>query len=154
MTTFIKYSFLDLFGGYDILGVCLRNCAQCKKMFGNFFEGQLCADSCVKFKGKVIPDCEDLGNKKKIYHVTLRNENCFFFSPLNSLNCSIFVNQAWVKCDKKCTTDYLWPFSIWQKKVMTKLKLHTGINDCKRRFFLQKIMSLSEISLMKRSVIG
>lgn len=30
-------------------------------MFGNFFEGQLCADSCVKFKGKVIPDCEDLG---------------------------------------------------------------------------------------------
>lgn len=54
---------IDLFGGYDILGVCLRNCAQCKKMFGNFFEGQLCADSCVKFKGKVIPDCEDLGNK-------------------------------------------------------------------------------------------
>lgn len=53
----------DLFGGYDILGVCLRNCAQCKKMFGNFFEGQLCADSCVKFKGKVIPDCEDLGKR-------------------------------------------------------------------------------------------
>lgn len=54
--------FADLFGGYDFLGICLRNCAQCKKMFGNFFEGQLCADSCVKFKGKVIPDCEDLGN--------------------------------------------------------------------------------------------
>lgn len=55
------YPSLDLFGGYDILGICLKNCAQCKKMFGNFFEGQLCADSCVKFKGKVIPDCEDLG---------------------------------------------------------------------------------------------
>lgn len=55
------YPSLDFFGGYDIIGVCLKNCAQCKKMFGNFFEGQLCADSCVKFKGKVIPDCEDLG---------------------------------------------------------------------------------------------
>ncbi|CRL02231.1 CLUMA_CG015134, isoform A [Clunio marinus] len=56
------YPSIDLFGGYDILGVCLRNCAQCKKMFGSFFEGQLCADSCVKFKGKVIPDCEDLAS--------------------------------------------------------------------------------------------
>lgn len=41
-------------------GICIRNCAQCKKMFGAYFEGQLCADACVKFKGKVIPDCEDL----------------------------------------------------------------------------------------------
>ncbi|EEB19572.1 Eclosion hormone precursor, putative [Pediculus humanus corporis] len=41
-------------------GICIRNCAQCKKMFGTYFEGQLCADACVKFKGKVIPDCEDL----------------------------------------------------------------------------------------------
>lgn len=57
------YPSLDLFGGYDIIGICLKNCAQCKKMFGNFFEGQLCADSCVKFKGKVIPDCEDLGKE-------------------------------------------------------------------------------------------
>lgn len=62
-------SLTDLFGGYDILGVCLRNCAQCKKMFGNFFEGQLCADSCVKFKGKVIPDCEDLGETRNNNHV-------------------------------------------------------------------------------------
>lgn len=43
------------------MGICLKNCAQCKKMFGSFFEGQLCADSCVKLKGKIIPDCEDLG---------------------------------------------------------------------------------------------
>lgn len=57
---YFNYFNLDLLGGYDILGVCLRNCAQCKKMFGNYFEGQLCADACVKFKGKVIPDCEDL----------------------------------------------------------------------------------------------
>ncbi|XP_019872487.1 eclosion hormone isoform X1 [Aethina tumida] len=42
--------------------VCIRNCAQCKKMFGPYFEGQLCADACVKFKGKIIPDCEDIAS--------------------------------------------------------------------------------------------
>ncbi|XP_059477015.1 eclosion hormone [Neocloeon triangulifer] len=42
------------------LAVCIRNCAQCKKMFGDYFEGQMCADWCVKFKGKLIPDCEDI----------------------------------------------------------------------------------------------
>ncbi|KAL1490796.1 hypothetical protein ABEB36_013432 [Hypothenemus hampei] len=44
------------------IGVCIRNCAQCKKMFGPYFEGQLCADACVKFKGKMIPDCEDIAS--------------------------------------------------------------------------------------------
>lgn len=29
-------------------------------MFGPYFEGQLCADACVKFKGKIVPDCEDI----------------------------------------------------------------------------------------------
>lgn len=46
-------------GGYDFLGVCIRNCAQCKKIYGGYFDGELCADSCVKFKGKIMPDCED-----------------------------------------------------------------------------------------------
>nr|UGX04192.1 eclosion hormone 1 [Schistocerca gregaria] len=41
------------------VGVCIRNCAQCKKMFGPYFEGQLCGDACLKFKGKMVPDCED-----------------------------------------------------------------------------------------------
>ncbi|XP_076766870.1 eclosion hormone isoform X2 [Xylocopa sonorina] len=41
------------------IGVCIRNCAQCKKMFGPYFLGQKCADYCVKYKGKLIPDCED-----------------------------------------------------------------------------------------------
>ncbi|XP_043268993.1 eclosion hormone [Venturia canescens] len=41
------------------VGTCLRNCAQCTKMFGRYFDGQLCADTCVKYKGKMIPDCED-----------------------------------------------------------------------------------------------
>lgn len=51
----------DMMGGFDFLGICLRNCAQCKKMYGNYFEGQMCADACVKFKGKIVPDCEDIG---------------------------------------------------------------------------------------------
>lgn len=42
------------------LNLCIRNCHQCKKMLGAYFEGQLCAETCVKFKGKMIPDCENL----------------------------------------------------------------------------------------------
>ena len=42
-------------GDFDLVGICLRNCAQCKKMYGSYFEGQMCADGCIKFKGKVIP---------------------------------------------------------------------------------------------------
>uniref|UniRef100_A0A1B0GQM6 Eclosion hormone n=1 Tax=Phlebotomus papatasi TaxID=29031 RepID=A0A1B0GQM6_PHLPP len=53
---------IDVMGSYDFIGVCIRNCAQCKKMFGSYFEGQMCADACVKFKGKIIPDCEDIGS--------------------------------------------------------------------------------------------
>ncbi|XP_019872488.1 eclosion hormone isoform X2 [Aethina tumida] len=51
-----------LFADANPIGVCIRNCAQCKKMFGPYFEGQLCADACVKFKGKIIPDCEDIAS--------------------------------------------------------------------------------------------
>ncbi|XP_071451658.1 eclosion hormone-like [Hetaerina americana] len=43
----------------DLLAVCLRNCAQCKKMFGKYFEGQLCAEACVEFKGQLVPECTD-----------------------------------------------------------------------------------------------
>lgn len=31
-------------------------------MFGSYFEGERCADACVKFKGKIIPDCEDIAS--------------------------------------------------------------------------------------------
>ena len=51
---------LDILGGYDFLGVCINNCGQCKKMYGAYFEGQKCAEACIKFKGKIIPDCEDI----------------------------------------------------------------------------------------------
>ncbi|XP_055628343.1 eclosion hormone-like [Toxorhynchites rutilus septentrionalis] len=53
---------IDLLGGYDVIGICITNCAQCKKMFGEFFEGHLCAESCIQFKGKMIPDCEDINS--------------------------------------------------------------------------------------------
>ncbi|EDS40132.1 eclosion hormone [Culex quinquefasciatus] len=52
----------DLLGGYDLIGVCITNCAQCKKMFGEFFEGHLCAEACIQFKGKMVPDCEDINS--------------------------------------------------------------------------------------------
>ncbi|KAG8236074.1 hypothetical protein J437_LFUL016662 [Ladona fulva] len=44
----------------DLSAVCLRNCAQCKKMFGEYFEGQLCAEACVKFNGQLVPECTDM----------------------------------------------------------------------------------------------
>lgn len=44
------------------IGICMRNCILCKKMLGNFFEGHLCADTCLKYKGKMIPDCEDIAS--------------------------------------------------------------------------------------------
>ncbi|XP_055631968.1 eclosion hormone-like [Toxorhynchites rutilus septentrionalis] len=53
---------MDLFGGYEVVSVCMTNCAQCKRMYGAFFEGQLCAEACLEFKGKIIPDCEDVGS--------------------------------------------------------------------------------------------
>ncbi|VVC89799.1 unnamed protein product [Leptidea sinapis] len=48
--------------GYDLLEICIENCAQCKKMLGAWFEGPLCAESCIKFKGKLIPECEDFAS--------------------------------------------------------------------------------------------
>ncbi|XP_065170354.1 eclosion hormone isoform X2 [Atheta coriaria] len=56
------FNYIVLHVDANPIGVCIRNCAQCKKMFGPYFEGQLCADACVKFKGKIIPDCEDIGS--------------------------------------------------------------------------------------------
>lgn len=55
----LSSSLLSSVDGNEI-GVCIRNCAQCKKMLGLYFEGQLCAEACVKFKGKMIPDCENI----------------------------------------------------------------------------------------------
>ncbi|XP_034661289.1 eclosion hormone [Drosophila subobscura] len=52
----------DAMGGIDFIQVCLNNCVQCKTMLGDYFQGQTCALSCLKFKGKAIPDCEDIAS--------------------------------------------------------------------------------------------
>ncbi|ODM91054.1 Eclosion hormone [Orchesella cincta] len=39
--------------------ICLKNCGQCKRIYGDYFEGRRCADSCVIQKGRFIPDCHD-----------------------------------------------------------------------------------------------
>ncbi|KAJ8919028.1 hypothetical protein NQ315_016933 [Exocentrus adspersus] len=62
VAAFLLLASLVLLVEANPVGVCIRNCAQCKKMFGPYFEGQLCADTCVKFKGKIIPDCEDIAS--------------------------------------------------------------------------------------------
>ncbi|XP_023317880.1 eclosion hormone [Trichogramma pretiosum] len=41
------------------VGTCFRNCSQCKKFLGIYFDVQLCDEYCVKFKGKMTPDVED-----------------------------------------------------------------------------------------------
>lgn len=39
--------------------ICLKNCGQCKRIYGDYFEGRRCADSCILQKGRFIPDCHD-----------------------------------------------------------------------------------------------
>uniref|UniRef100_T1JCY5 Eclosion hormone n=1 Tax=Strigamia maritima TaxID=126957 RepID=T1JCY5_STRMM len=41
------------------INLCIQNCAQCKKMFGPYFEGQLCAETCIELRAKMTPDCAD-----------------------------------------------------------------------------------------------
>ncbi|XP_061704926.1 eclosion hormone [Cydia pomonella] len=48
--------------GFDPLEVCIENCAQCKKMLGDWFQGPLCAETCIKLRGKVIPECENFAS--------------------------------------------------------------------------------------------
>ncbi|XP_072950002.1 eclosion hormone [Epargyreus clarus] len=67
IATFLSYAgYADanpiIAAGYDPLEICIENCALCKKMLGAWFEGPLCADSCFKYKGKLIPECEDYGS--------------------------------------------------------------------------------------------
>uniref|UniRef100_T1JCY6 Eclosion hormone n=1 Tax=Strigamia maritima TaxID=126957 RepID=T1JCY6_STRMM len=47
------------------LGVCIRNCGQCKRMYGDFFLGQHCAEECLQTEGRGdLPDCN---NPKSLY---------------------------------------------------------------------------------------
>ena len=37
--------------------ICVKNCGQCKEMFGDNFNGRLCAEFCLQTEGSMIPDC-------------------------------------------------------------------------------------------------
>eukprot|EP00095_Tigriopus_kingsejongensis_P008912 snap_masked-scaffold279_size225217-processed-gene-0.5 protein:Tk08912 transcript:snap_masked-scaffold279_size225217-processed-gene-0.5-mRNA-1 annotation:"eclosion hormone-like" len=36
---------------------CLRSCHLCQQMYGDHFQGHLCAHTCIKLRGRIIPDC-------------------------------------------------------------------------------------------------
>ncbi|OXA58500.1 Eclosion hormone [Folsomia candida] len=40
--------------------ICFKNCGQCKRMLGDYFDGRRCADHCISQKGRFIPDCHDI----------------------------------------------------------------------------------------------
>ncbi|GIY05020.1 transposable element Tc3 transposase [Caerostris darwini] len=42
------------------VSLCIHNCAQCKRTFGPFFEGQRCAEWCIRIQGATLPDCSEL----------------------------------------------------------------------------------------------
>ncbi|GFY49249.1 eclosion hormone [Trichonephila inaurata madagascariensis] len=52
-------SVIDLTTGRNV-ALCIRNCAQCKRTFGPFFEGQRCAEWCIRTQGSTLPDCSEL----------------------------------------------------------------------------------------------
>lgn len=76
----------DSGGEFDMVNICLRNCAQCKKMYGSYFEGQLCADGCIKFKGKVIPGASKIQHFKSGYEIVIASQ--FFHIQLPIKTCS------------------------------------------------------------------
>ena len=50
---------LTVEGNDKDIASCIRNCAQCKKMFSIYFNGELCENTCRQLKGTFNPDCED-----------------------------------------------------------------------------------------------
>merc|ERR1712242_41862 len=39
---------------------CLKNCHICKGFYGDNFMGHLCAQTCVKLDGQIMPNCNEL----------------------------------------------------------------------------------------------
>ena len=37
--------------------LCIKNCGQCKTMYGDHFQGGMCADACLKSNGHLMLDC-------------------------------------------------------------------------------------------------
>jgi len=48
-----------------ILSVCIQNCGQCEKMYGDFFHGQECAEQCLQTLGVPTPDCSNLASIRR-----------------------------------------------------------------------------------------
>lgn len=55
----------DLTVRRDNYGLCITNCAQCKRVYAGSFEGQMCADDCYQTRGHPIPDCEVIDSIRK-----------------------------------------------------------------------------------------
>lgn len=45
----ILFEIKDSAGDYEIVNLCLRNCGQCKKMYGSYFEGNYSLNSSYVF---------------------------------------------------------------------------------------------------------
>ncbi|KAF2360507.1 Eclosion hormone [Trinorchestia longiramus] len=60
--------------GRSLIGLCIRNCGYCKEMYGDYFNGGECAESCVQTTGSSIPDC----NRPSTFRRFIRR---FQFSP-------------------------------------------------------------------------
>ena len=41
---------------------CLRSCGRCEQMYGDHFEAHLCAHTCLKLRGRLVPDCADFAS--------------------------------------------------------------------------------------------
>ncbi|CAG9765304.1 unnamed protein product [Ceutorhynchus assimilis] len=57
---FLIFSMEKRYTGSSV-GVCITNCVQCKQMYGQYFEGKICGDTCIASNGKLIPDCNQPG---------------------------------------------------------------------------------------------
>ncbi|KAL7640907.1 UNVERIFIED_CONTAM: hypothetical protein RMT77_008044 [Armadillidium vulgare] len=44
---------------FALTGMCIRNCGHCKEIYGDYFNGQACAENCILTKGQAVPDCND-----------------------------------------------------------------------------------------------
>ncbi|VEN56543.1 unnamed protein product [Callosobruchus maculatus] len=43
------------------VSICITNCVQCKQMYGPYFKGKACGDSCLSSNGEWVPDCNNPG---------------------------------------------------------------------------------------------
>ncbi|KAG7170701.1 eclosion hormone-like 2 [Homarus americanus] len=59
MTVVVLMTLATLSDAATFTSMCIRNCGQCKEMYGDYFHGQACAESCIMTQGISIPDCNN-----------------------------------------------------------------------------------------------